>query len=126
MAHGSARHDFQPAPPKRGRSRLSQLSWRGQPDDEARSRNRRFALCADRTCAVLRPDAPAMRLDDLFRYRQSQSGILPKPLMRPVGVEALENPLQRILANARPVVIDDDFDLRLDAAADDAHLAASL
>src|SRR5438105_13110250 len=109
MARGSARHDFQPAPPKHGRSRLSQLSWRGQPDDKARSRNRRFAVRADRTCAVLRPDAPAMRLDELFRDRQSQSGILPKALMRPAGVETLENALQRVRANARPVVIDDGF-----------------
>ena len=67
-----------------------------------------------------------MGLDDLLGDRQAKAGILAKALVRPVGVEALENPLQRILANARPVVIDDDFDFRLDAAADDAHLAASL
>ena len=36
----------------------------------------------------------------------------PKALMRPVGVEALEDPLQRIVADARPVVVDHDLDLR--------------
>ena len=83
-----------------------------------------LALGVDGTGAILRPDAPAMGFDDLFRDRQPQSGILPKALMRPVGVEALEDALQRILANARPVVIDHDFDFRAHAAADDPHLAA--
>ena len=71
-----------------------------------------LAVGTERACAVLRPDASAMGLDDLLRDRQPQSGILPKTLMRPVGVEALENPLQRILANPGPVVIDHDFDFR--------------
>src|SRR5665647_3427491 len=105
MVRGSARHDLPPAPRKRGRSRLPHSSWRGQPEHEAGAGNGRLAIGIERTWAVLRPDAPAMRLDDLFRDRQTQSGILPKALMRPVGVEALEDSLQRILANSRPVVI---------------------
>src|SRR6202021_2692305 len=44
--------------------------------------------------------------------------------MRPVGVEALENPLQRIVANPRSVIVDHDFNFRSHAAAGDADLAA--
>ena len=55
-----------------------------------------FAVGVGRTGAVLRPDPPAMGLDDLLGDRQPEPGILPKALMRPVGVEALEDPLQRI------------------------------
>src|SRR5258707_15716647 len=44
--------------------------------------------------------------------------------MGAVGVEALEESLQRILANPRPIVIDDDLDFRFHAAAYDAYLAA--
>src|SRR5260370_8545725 len=122
MARGSAPHDFPPALRKRGR--LQRQSWRGQPDHKARPRNRGLAIEADAACAILRPDASAMRLDDLFRDRQLQSGVLPKPLMRPVGVKAFEDPLQRILANPRPIVVDDDLDFRSHAAAHDAYLAA--
>src|SRR5258708_38440214 len=99
MARGPAPHDFPPALRKRGRLRLRRQSWRGQPDHKARPRNRGLAIGAGATCAVLRPNASAMRLDDLFRDRQPQSGVLPKPLMRPVSVEAFEDSLQRILAN---------------------------
>src|SRR3981081_2007106 len=103
----SAPREFPPAPPKRERSRLWHSSWRGQPDHKVRPCNRRFAIGACGTGAILRPDAPAMGLDDLFRDRQPQSGILPKALVRAIGVEALEDPLQRILANSGSVVIDD-------------------
>src|SRR6202043_1844803 len=123
-ARGSAPRDFLPAPRKRGRSRLWRSSWRGQPDHEARANNRRLAIGAGRAGAILGPDAPAMRFDDLLRDRQPQPGILPETLMRPVGVEALEDFLQRILANPRPVVVDHDFDFRSHAAAEDPHLAA--
>src|SRR5260370_6728532 len=122
MARGSAPHDFPPALRKRGR--LRRQSWRGQPDHKARPRNRGRAIGAGAACAILRPDASAMRLDDLFRDRQPQSGVLPEPLMRPVGVEAFEDPLQRILANPRPIVVDDDLDFRSHAAAYDPYLAA--
>src|SRR5438270_10500886 len=46
--------------------------------------------------------------------------------MRPIRVEALEDALQRIVAYPRPVVIDDNFDFRSHAAADDAHLASGV
>src|SRR3977135_1011273 len=118
MARGSALRDFPPAPPKRGRSRPWHWSWCRQPHHEAHASNPRFAVGAERPRAVLRPDAPAMRLDDLFRDRQPQPGILPKPLMRPVGVKTLEDSFQRILADPRPIVVDDDFNFRLRPAAD--------
>src|ERR1700730_7504074 len=108
----------------RGRSRWRHPSWRGQPDHKARARNRRFAIGAGRACEILRPDAPAMRLYDLFRDRQPEPVILAKALMRPVSVKPLEDSLQRILANPRPIVIDRDLDFRSGAAAHDAHLAA--
>jgi len=53
-----------------------------------------------------------MGLDDLLRDRQPQPGILAETLMRPVGVKALEDPLQRILANSRPTFIMRIFNFR--------------
>jgi len=44
--------------------------------------------------------------------------------VRAVGIKPLENSLQGIVADARPVVIDHDLDFRSLAAADDANLAA--
>src|SRR5258708_20227528 len=122
MARGPAPHDFPPALRTRRRLRLQRQSWRGEPDPKARPRNRGLAIEADAACAILRPDASAMRLDDLFRDRQPQSGVLPKPLMRPVGVKAFEDPLQRILANPRPIVVDSDLDFRSHPAQHDAYL----
>ena len=43
------------------------------------------------------PDAAVMRLDDLLGDRQAEARVLAEALMRPVGVEALEDPLQRVL-----------------------------
>src|SRR5216684_1739631 len=116
MARGTAQQDYQTT--LRHRGSLRRQSWRGQPDHKARPRNRGRAIGAGAACAILRPDASAMRLDDLFRDRQPQSGVLPEPLMRTVGVEAFEDSLQRILANPRPIVVDDDLDFRFHAAAD--------
>ncbi len=45
--------------------------------------------------AVLGADRAAMRLDDLAGDRQAEPGILAEPLLGPVRVEALEDPLQR-------------------------------
>src|SRR5690349_10004166 len=92
-----------------------------QPDHEARAGNRRLAVLVDAACAVLGPDAAAMRLDDLLGDRQTQSGVLAEALMRTIGVEALEDALQRILANAGAVVVDHDLDFGAHAAAGDAH-----
>ena len=61
--------------------------------------------------AVLGPDAAAMRLDDLPGDRQAEAGILAEALVRPVGVEALEDLLEARRADAGPVVLDDDLDL---------------
>ncbi len=67
-----------------------------------------------------------MRFDDLLGDREPEAGVLAEALMRPVGVEALEDPLQRVLADAGPVIVDHDLDLAARAAADDAHLVARL
>jgi len=67
-----------------------------------------------------------MGLDDLLGDREPQPGILAKALMRPVGVEALEDALERVLADARAVVVDHDLDFGAHAAADDTYLAAGV
>ena len=59
---------------------------------------------------VLRPDPAAVRLDDLARDRQAEPGVLSEALVRAVGVEALEDALERMGGDARPVVVDDDLD----------------
>src|SRR5262245_47990000 len=123
-AHGSAPRGPRPVRRKRVRSLQPEPSWRWQPDGEARPFNHWLALVAGRSRAILRPDAPAMGLDDLLGYRQSQSGILSKALMRPVGIETLEDPFQRVVSDPRAIIVDDDFHFRSDAPANDAHLAA--
>src|SRR5712691_6927561 len=82
-----------------GRSRLQR-----QADQEARP-----AGLASRVDAVLRPDAAAMRLDDLFRNRQ------PEPRMgaeflagRPLAIEAVEDRGQLLLRDAGALVFDGD------------------
>ena len=95
---------------------------RRQPDHKAGASNGRLAVGVGGPGAIFRPDAAAMGFDDLFRDRQPQPGILSETLVRPVGVKALEDSLQRILANSRPIVIDDDVDLRSQAPADDRTL----
>src|SRR5579863_1183696 len=59
---------------------------------------------------VFGPDPPAMSLDDLAGDRQAEARVLSEPLFRPIGVEALENPLQRMRRYARPIVLDRNFD----------------
>ena len=68
--------------------------------------------------------AAVMGLDDLLGDRQAEAGILAEALVRPVGVEALEDLLERVRPHARPVVVDDDLDLGLEPPAGDAHGAA--
>src|ERR1700722_4450860 len=96
----------------------------GEGDHKAGAGHCRFTVFAVRADAVLSPDLAAMGLDNLLGDRQAQPRILAKALMRPVGVEALKNPGERILANAWPIVVDDDFDVRAHAPARDPHLAA--
>ena len=52
-----------------------------------------------------------MGLDDLLGDREAEAGILAEALVRPIGVEALEDLLERIGLDARPLVVDDDLDL---------------
>src|SRR3954471_7501210 len=86
----------------------------GQAHDEARAQDQRTrAVMRRHAAAILRPHAAAMRFDDLFGDRETKSGILPEALMRPIGVEALEDFIERILAYAGPVIVDDDFDIAL-------------
>src|SRR6185312_14055308 len=87
-------------PPARRRRAPSAASLRGQPDDEAGARHRRLAVLVDRPSAVLRPDAPTMGLDDLLGDGKPEARVLAKALVRAVGVEALEDALQRIVPDA--------------------------
>ena len=54
-----------------------------------------------------------MGLDDLLGDRQTETGILPEALFRPVGVEALEDLVERFWLDAWPVIVDQDFHLAL-------------
>ena len=65
-----------------------------------------------------------MGLDDLLGDRKAEAGILAEGLVRPVGIEALEDLLHRFRGHARAVVVDDDLDLGLQSPAGDAHGAA--
>ena len=51
-----------------------------------------------------------MSFDDLARDRQAKAGVLAEALMRPVGVEALEDAFHGVRLDARSVVVDGDFD----------------
>src|SRR3954452_4590384 len=98
-------------------------SRRRQSEDEAGSSRGRIAVGIDRARPVLGPDPPAMGVDDLLGDREPETGILAEALMRPVGVEALEDTLQGVLANARTVIVDRDLDLGAHPPAGNAHLA---
>ena len=49
-----------------------------------------------------------MSFDNLARNRQSQTRILTEPLAWPVRVKSLENALERMWRDARPVIVDSD------------------
>ena len=53
-----------------------------------------------------------MGVDDLLGNREAEPRILAETLLRSVGVEALENLLERVGADARSVVVDRDLDAR--------------
>ena len=60
---------------------------------------------------VLGRQRAAMRLDDLPADRQAEAGILAEGLAgRTVGVEALEDALDALGPDARPIVVDSDDD----------------
>src|SRR5436190_1461792 len=60
-----------------------------------------------------------MRFDDLAGDRQTEPGVLPKTLLRPVSVETIENLFQRIGTDTGTVVVDHDLDFALQSAAGD-------
>ena len=64
-----------------------------------------------------------MRLDDLLGDRQAETGILPEALMRPVGIEALENLIDGVGPDAGTVIVHDDLDLVLQPARRHPHHA---
>src|SRR3954470_20853168 len=113
-------------PARRRRGRWPASSWRGQPHHEARAGHGGLAVGADGAGAILGPDAAAVGFDDLLRDRQAEAGVLAKTLMRAVGVKALKNFLQGVLADAGAVIVDDDLDFGTHAPADDANLAAGI
>ena len=98
-----------PAPAVRRSARL-RSPRRPQPDDEAGAENAALAVGALWGEAVHRADAAAMRLDDLARDRQAEAGILAEALIGPIGIKTLENALEGIGGNARPVIVDDDLE----------------
>ena len=69
-----------------------------------------------------------MGLHDLPRDRKSEAGILSKSVVGAIGIEALENALERVRRDARAVVLDREHDsLRvLGVAAGRAWLAAEM
>ena len=93
---------------------------------KANAETKVLVMHADGTGAILGPDAAAMGFDDLLRNRQAEAGILAKALVRAVGVKAFEDFLQRVLADAGAVIIDNDLDFGAHASADDADLAAGV
>ena len=77
---------------------------------------------AGRTRPVLGDDAAVVRLDDLLGDRQAEAGVLAEGLLLgAVGVEALEDPLELVGADARAVVLDHDLERIGLAPHDDAH-----
>src|SRR5262249_33229704 len=74
--------------------------------------------------AILNADRAAVRLDDLLGDRQAKPRILPETLVRPVGIETLENRLVRFRPDTGALIVDQNFDVAAEPAAGDAHGAA--
>ena len=111
MRRGSARPVRRPAP--RWREASSRRSCRRQADREAGAEHHRRAaglLAGPR--AVLRPDAAVVGLDDLLGDRQAEARSSGRRILAvvAVGVEALEDALELVGADAGAVVLDDDLD----------------
>src|SRR5262249_31553475 len=87
---------------------------------EARAKYAGLLRAAGDRNPVLNPDRAAVGFDDLLGDRQAQAGILPEALLGPVGVEALENLVERLRLDTGAVVIDPDFNLALEPAARNA------
>ena len=92
------------APPRRdrgraiGRDQLRTHHVAGRRTMKRAPSTRGSSPCGSRRSAVLDPDAAAMRLDDLLGDRKPEAGILPEALVRAVGVEALEDLVERVRA----------------------------
>src|SRR4051794_2564663 len=97
-------------PARQRRGQWPAPSWRRQSHHEACAGHGRLAVGTDRAGAILGPDAAAMSFDDLLRNRQAKAGILAKTLMRAIGIKALEDLFERVLADAGAVIVDDDLD----------------
>src|SRR5690349_16798476 len=110
MGRGSAPPIRRRAPPKREWLHPQGRSCGGQPDHETRAGDFGIAFGVGRTGTVLGADAAAMRFDDLLGDRQAESGVLAEALMRAVGVEALEDLVERAGPDTRAVIIDRDLD----------------
>ena len=93
---------------RRNRQPASQAAG-SQTVNRAPSTSSGSSVVRSRLGAVLGDDLAAVRLDDLARDRQAEARVLAESLVRPVGVEALEDALERVGGNARAVVVDDDL-----------------
>ena len=112
---GSARRARPPAPPKRGSKAIDHAApdprfTRGARHHSVGSRTvkrapstRRLAAPRSRRHggAVLGPQPAAVGLDDLLGDRQAKTRVLAEALVRPVGVEALENLIEGLRAGCR-------------------------
>src|SRR3712207_2081615 len=106
---------------RRGRLPSAMDRARRQADDEAGAQPGRLPVLVRRPGPVLGPDGAAMGLDDLARDRQAEARILAEALVRPVGVEALEHPVEGMGLDARPVILDDRLHLQPAPAQDHPH-----
>src|SRR6185437_10533801 len=104
------RHEWWNPPPSGG----------GKAHDEAGAEHpRRLAAHA-----IFNADRATVRFDDLLGDRQAKPGILTEALFRPVGIETLEDFIERFRPDTRALVVDQNFDLAADPAAGDTHGAA--
>src|SRR6476619_6610687 len=97
-------------------------SHRRQAHHEARAKNP-GAFVLRYAHAVLGANPPAVRFDDLARDGKTEPGVLPKALVGPVGVEALEDALHRLGRDAGAIVIDRDLDRTAQPPRGDANPA---
>jgi hypothetical protein len=60
---------------------------------------------------VAGPNATAMSFHNLAGNRKAQTRILTESLAWPVGVKSLKNALKRMRRDARPVIVDSDYNV---------------
>src|SRR6476659_1723814 len=94
-----------------------------QPHREACAQYGRFAAPRSRRHggAVLGPQPAAVGLDDLLGNRKAETRVLAETVLRPVGVEPLENIVEGLGPDARTVVVHHDLDRIAELAAGHAH-----